>query len=593
MARHHHELRRAGGQHLVVPAGCESADLHRPAGVRHGARRRARSAARRAHGDCHRAVLVLLRPAQARPTLRLPHRPAHRDPQRRLRTVGRAVAVAAARRRVAVAVRCGRLVAVLRPAGGDARAKHRLGGCRSGHHGAADHHGHRARELLPDPAPAHRGRRGARRHALGDAAHDGVALRPLRRAQRLDARPGTRPGGNHGRAHDPVPGGELLPQPAAGGTAPDDRREHCRAVPRGQPQRRRRAHHYRPGAVRHHPHRQLRGAVDHHRQEGSSMSTTPTASRRAPQPDPALADALATRKRFDPRRLTDRAMTLVVGGAFLLALVPLVSLLWTVVAGGIERLSPYFLTVSMRGVFGGMDAGGIYHAIVGTLLITGVAAIISVPLGLLTAIYLVEYGRGPLARAVTFVVDVMTGIPSIVAGLFAYALFAIILGPGVRMGVVGAVALSVLMLPIVIRSSEEMLRLVPHDLREASYALGVPKWRTIISVVLRTAFGGLGTGVMLAVARIIGETAPLLLTVGVIDSINTNVFDGRMMTLPVYVYGQYTQGLVPCGPDAVDCIATINYDRAWAAALTLIIIVMLLNLVARLLTRYFPPQEGL
>jgi len=323
------------------------------------------------------------------------------------------------------------------------------------------------------------------------------------------------------------------------------------------------------------------------------MSTTPTASRRAPQPDPALADALATRKRFDPRRLTDRAMTLVVGGAFLLALVPLVSLLWTVVAGGIERLSPYFLTVSMRGVFGGMDAGGIYHAIVGTLLITGVAAIISVPLGLLTAIYLVEYGRGPLARAVTFVVDVMTGIPSIVAGLFAYALFAIILGPGVRMGVVGAVALSVLMLPIVIRSSEEMLRLVPHDLREASYALGVPKWRTIISVVLRTAFGGLGTGVMLAVARIIGETAPLLLTVGVIDSINTNVFDGRMMTLPVYVYGQYTQGLVPCGPDAVDCIATINYDRAWAAALTLIIIVMLLNLVARLLTRYFAPKEGL
>lgn len=321
-----------------------------------------------------------------------------------------------------------------------------------------------------------------------------------------------------------------------------------------------------------------------------SSTSTPVAPR--PETRVDIAESL-TARRFNGRRLTDRTMTIVVSGAFLLALVPLVSLLWTVVAGGIERLSPYFLTVSMRGVFGGMDAGGIYHAIVGTLLITGVATIISVPLGLLTAIYLVEYGRGRLARAVTFVVDVMTGIPSIVAGLFAYALFAIIFGPGVRMGVIGAVALAVLMLPIVIRSSEEMLRLVPHDLREASYALGVPKWRTIISVVLRTAFGGLGTGVMLAIARIIGETAPLLLTVGVIDSINTNVFNGRMMTLPVYVYGQYTQGLVPCQPEALECIATINYDRAWAAALTLIIIVMLLNLVARLITKFFAPKEGL
>ena len=290
------------------------------------------------------------------------------------------------------------------------------------------------------------------------------------------------------------------------------------------------------------------------------------------------------------RRVTDRVMTGLVFAAFGVALIPLISVSWTVLANGLGRLNLNFLSVSMRGVFGGMDAGGIYHAIVGTLEITGLAALISVPIGLLTAIYIAEYGRGRLARAVTFFVDVMTGIPSIVAGLFAYALFAVIFGPGVRFGVVGAVALSVLMTPVVVRSCEEMLRLVPNELREAAYALGVPKWLTVVKVVLRTAIAGLGTGVMLAVARVIGETAPLLITVGVIDSINFNVFEGRMMTLPVYVYRQYSQGLVPCNnPDAI-CIPTINYDRAWAAALTLIVIVMLLNLAGRLITRLFAPK---
>jgi phosphate transport system permease protein len=290
------------------------------------------------------------------------------------------------------------------------------------------------------------------------------------------------------------------------------------------------------------------------------------------------------------RRVTDRVMTGVISLSFLLALVPLVSVVWTVVGNGVGRLSPYFLTVSMRGVFGGIDAGGIYHAILGTVLITGAATLISVPVGLMTAIYLVEYGRGRLARWVTFFVDVMTGIPSIVAGLFAYALFALFFGPGVRFGLVGAVALSVLMIPVVVRSSEEMLRLVPNELREAAYALGVPKWLTIVKVVLRTAVAGIVTGVMLAVARVIGETAPLLVTVGVIDSINRNLLEGRMMTLPVYVFRQYQQGLVPCPEGALECVATINFDRAWAAALTLIVIVMLLNLLARLIARYFAPK---
>nr|WP_297429684.1 phosphate ABC transporter permease PstA [uncultured Actinotalea sp.] len=318
--------------------------------------------------------------------------------------------------------------------------------------------------------------------------------------------------------------------------------------------------------------------------------TTTTSTPRTVAAPPSTRDLLT---RPDTRRkLVDRGMRGVVTLAFLVALVPLISLVWTVLVNGFERLSPYFLVVSMRGVFGGMDAGGIYHAMVGTLLVTGFAALISVPIGLLTAIYLVEYGRGRLARAVTFFVDVMTGIPSIVAGLFAYALFAVFFGPGVRFGVVGAVALSVLMTPVVVRSSEEMLRLVPNELREAAYALGVPKWLTIVKVVLRTSAAGIVTGVMLAVARVIGETAPLLITLGVIDSINYNLFEGRMMTLPVYVYRQYQQGLVPCRPEQLDCIATINFDRAWAAALVLIIIVLVLNLVARLIARWFAPARG-
>ena len=157
--------------------------------------------------------------------------------------------------------------------------------------------------------------------------------------------------------------------------------------------------------------------------------------------------------------------------------------------------------------------GGASHAIVGTLVITGVATVIAVPIGLMAAIYLNEYGGDSrLRRALTFFVDVMTGIPSIVAGLFAYALFEIFFGPGIRLGIMGSVALSVLMIPIVIRSSEEILKIVPNHLREASYALGTPKWKTITKVVLPTALAGLVTGIMLAIARIVGETAPLLVT---------------------------------------------------------------------------------
>jgi phosphate transport system permease protein len=276
------------------------------------------------------------------------------------------------------------------------------------------------------------------------------------------------------------------------------------------------------------------------------------------------------------RAATDRLVTFLVSIAFAIAIAPLISLLYTVVKRGTDRLDADFFTISMRGVVGA--GGGAYHAILGTLIITALATVISVPIGIMTAIYLQEYGGGRLRRWVTFFVDVMTGIPSIVAGLFAYALFAIFLGPGIRLGIIGAVALSVLMIPIVVRSTEEMLRIVPNHLREAAFALGVPKWKTIVKIVLPTAMAGIITGVMLAIARIIGETAPLLITTGVVTSVNGDPFNGRMQNLAVFAFNQYKSPGVPPEP---------YFQRAWSAALTLILIVMLLNLLARLLYRRF------
>lgn len=279
------------------------------------------------------------------------------------------------------------------------------------------------------------------------------------------------------------------------------------------------------------------------------------------------------------RRAADRTVTAVVTAMFAAAMMPLLSLVFTVVSRGSARFDLDFFTVTMRNVVG--EGGGAQHAILGTLIITGLATLISVPIGMLAAIYLVEYGRGKLARAVTFLVDVMTGIPSIVAGLFAYALFVLFFGPGVRFGIGGAVALSVLMVPVVVRSVEEMLKLVPAELREASYALGVPKWRTILKVVLPAAAAGIATGITLSVARVIGETAPLLLIVGTTASLNLDPFNGRMATLPVFTfYSFFTPGARP----------EPSLDRAWTAALVLMLIVLGLNLVARLVAKAFAPK---
>lgn len=282
------------------------------------------------------------------------------------------------------------------------------------------------------------------------------------------------------------------------------------------------------------------------------------------------------------RKATDRLITSLVATAFIIALLPLISLMWTVISSGLAPFDIQFFSESMRNVIG--VGGGALHAIVGTLLVTLMAAVISVPIGLLTSIYLVEYGRGMLARGITFFVDVMTGIPSIVAGLFAYALFALFFGPGVRSGFMGSIALSVLMIPVVVRSSEEILRLVPNELREASYALGVPKWLTVLKIVLPTSLAGLSTGIMLAIARVIGETAPLLIVAGFTTSMNYDLFSDRMMTLPVFVYTQYTQ--------AAGLHADASVERAWAGALTLIIIVMLLNLIGRIIAKVFAPKYG-
>ncbi|MFD8210974.1 phosphate ABC transporter permease PstA [Streptomyces sp. NPDC059695] len=292
-----------------------------------------------------------------------------------------------------------------------------------------------------------------------------------------------------------------------------------------------------------------------------------------------LVTFAVTTKVEGSRQAKDRVATSLIWVSFVLAVVPLLSLAWVTISKGLDVLDGYFLTHSMNGVLDAEAGGGVYHALLGTIEQVGIATLIAAPIGLLTAVYLVEYGGGKLAQAVTFFVDVMTGIPSIVAGLFILATWNLMLGFGPS-GFAGAMALAILMMPVVVRSTEEMLKLVPNELREASLALGIPKWRTILKVVLPTAIGGITTGVMLAVARITGETAPVLLLVFGTKLINPNPFEGAQSSLPLYVYEQYA-----VGTDAA-------VARAWAAALVLIAFVMILNLVARGIARWKAPKTG-
>jgi phosphate transport system permease protein len=279
------------------------------------------------------------------------------------------------------------------------------------------------------------------------------------------------------------------------------------------------------------------------------------------------------------RSARNRIATTLVYAAFALALAPLLSVTYTLLSKGTERLNGYFLQHSMRNVSAFDNAGGAYHAIIGTLQQAGIATLITVPLGILGAIYIVEYGRGVLANLIRFFVDVMTGIPSIVAGLFILAFWVLIISPLYNKGrpeysgFAAALALSVLMLPTVVRSTEEMLRLVPGALREGAYALGIAKWRTILRIVLPTALPGIVTGVMLSVARACGETAPVLLVALGNDSINFNPFSGGQQSLSLYIYQQ------------AGTASKYAPGRAWAGALTLVVLVLALTIAAKLLAR--------
>jgi phosphate transport system permease protein len=293
-----------------------------------------------------------------------------------------------------------------------------------------------------------------------------------------------------------------------------------------------------------------------------------------------LAGLYVAASRVEGRRSArDRIWKTLIYTACILAILPLAAVVWTLVTKGIARLDGNFFGTSMNNIGARDPDGGAYHAIVGTLLQVGLATLMAVPLGVLGAIYLVEYGRGRFALTVRFFVDVMTGIPSIVAGLFILAFWVLKVSPIFNNGTprysgfAASLALTVLMLPTIVRSTEEMLRLVPGPLREGAYALGVPQWKTILKVVLPTALPGIVTGVMLSVARAAGETAPVLLVAGGAAAINFDPFAGNQSSLALFVYQQ--------AGDA----SKYAPQRAWTAALTLVALVLALTIAAKLLAR--------
>ncbi|MGI9162014.1 MAG: phosphate ABC transporter permease PstA [Mycobacterium sp.] len=283
------------------------------------------------------------------------------------------------------------------------------------------------------------------------------------------------------------------------------------------------------------------------------------------------------------RKLTNTAATVLVTLSVLVAIIPLIWVLYSVISKGANAvLDSTWWTNSQAGMTAFAAGGGVYHALVGTLLQGAICALISIPIGVFVGIYLVEYGGGTrLGKVTTFMVDILTGVPSIVAALFIYALWVATLGFP-RSGFAVSLALVLLMIPVIVRSTEEMLRIVPMDLREASYALGVPKWKTILRIVIPTALSGIVTGIMLALARVMGETAPLLILVGYSQAMNFDMFSGFMGSLPGMMYDQTSAG---AGANPVPT------DRLWGAALTLIVLIALLNIGARFLAKFFSPKK--
>ena len=268
------------------------------------------------------------------------------------------------------------------------------------------------------------------------------------------------------------------------------------------------------------------------------------------------------------RRIKNSVAALLFVTSFVIALVPLVWLLWVVVQrGSYAIMQPGWWSHSLRGVLPEQFSGGIYHALYGTLAQAAVAAILAVPLGFMTAVYLAEYRSSRLAQVTTFMVDVLAGLPSIVAALFIFSLWIATMGFQQSAFAV-SLALVLLMLPIVVRATEEMLKLVPNDLREASYALGIPKWKTIMRIVVPVAMPGIISGVLLAIARVMGETAPVLVLVGYSRAINFDIFNGNMASLPLLIYTELNN------PEHA------GFLRVWGAALTLIIVVAVVYLLA-------------
>ncbi len=274
------------------------------------------------------------------------------------------------------------------------------------------------------------------------------------------------------------------------------------------------------------------------------------------------------------RKFRNSLASILFGTSFVIATVPLVWVLYTVLERGLKAvLSAQWWNRSLAGVLPDQFAGGVYHAIYGTIVQAAIAAAISVPLGIMAAIYLVEYGKGRFATVTTFMVDILAGVPSIVAALFVFALWIATLGfPQSAFAV--SLALVLLMLPVVVRNTEEMLKLVPDELREASYALGVPKWKTILRIVVPTALPGIISGILLALARVMGETAPVLILVGYARSINYDPFNGNMASLPLLIYTELIN------PEEA------GQMRVWGAALTLILLVAAMYLAAAFVNRY-------
>ena len=281
------------------------------------------------------------------------------------------------------------------------------------------------------------------------------------------------------------------------------------------------------------------------------------------------------------RKASDKVASFFIYACMALALVPLIWVLFEVITRGAPMiLSAEWWTSSQLGVTVGSQSGGVAHAIIGTIVQALLTSLITVPFGIFVAIYLVEYaGNSRLGKITTFMVDILSGVPSIVASLFIYSMWVVMFGMS-RSGFAVSLALVLLMLPIVVRNTEEMLRVVPADLREASYALGVPKWKTIVKIVLPTALSGIVTGIMLAVARVMGESAPMLILVATSRIITWNPFGQSQSSLPLFMLDMYKAGNTGAA-----------FDKMWGAALTLVLIIALINIVARVISAKFSVKQ--